>query len=130
MASQRAAISSKRPQPTAVTRKVPSPRYRRIGYRIATADGGDSAKQTTNKKGSSSMGAIVLLVGVIGLGVVIAAVTAFALTRGRRNSANGVPNSWHYPQQTVYPPQQTMPPAAQPVYPTSAPNPPYGGLRS
>ena len=72
------------------------------------------------------MGAIVLLVGVIGLGVVIAAVTAFALTRGRRNSANGVPNSWQYPQQTVYPPQQTMPPAAQPPYPTSAPNQPYG----
>lgn len=72
------------------------------------------------------MGAIVLLVGVIGLGAVIAAVVVFAVTRSHRNSANGGPLNGPYPQTMGYPPQQAMPPAAQPPYPAPAPTQPHG----
>jgi len=66
------------------------------------------------------MGAIVLLVGVIGLGAVIAAVT-----RSRRTSMNSGLAGGAYSQHVGYPPQQPMP-FAQQSYPTSAPNQGYG----
>lgn len=69
------------------------------------------------------MGAIVLIVGI---GAVIAAVAVFAVTRSRRNSANGDPVSGTYPQNMGYPPQQPMYPTAQQPYPTPAPNQGYG----
>lgn len=71
------------------------------------------------------MGAIVLLVGVIGLGVVIAAVTVYAVTRSRRTSMNSGLADGAYPQYVGYPPRQPMP-FAQQSYPTSAPNQGYG----
>lgn len=67
------------------------------------------------------MGAIALVIGVIGFGAVIAAVVAFVVIRSRRTSSNGGP----YPQNVGYSPQQpTYAPAQQP-YPTS-PNQGYG----
>ena len=71
------------------------------------------------------MGAIVLLVGVIGLGAVIA-VVVFAVTRSRRNSVNRGPISGPYPQNMGYPPQQAMPATTQPPYSAPAANQPYG----
>lgn len=72
------------------------------------------------------MGAIVLLIGVIGLGAAIATVTVFVITRSRRNSHHGAPIGGTYPQNMGYLPQQAMPPAAQQPYPTAAPNQGYG----
>ena len=70
------------------------------------------------------MGAIVLLIGVIGLAVVIAAVV-FAVTRSRRNSRMRGPVGGTYPQNMGYPPQQGMSPA-QPPYSAPVPNQGYG----
>ena len=63
------------------------------------------------------MGAIVLLIGVIGIGAVIAAVTVFAITRSRRSSGNAMPASATYPQNMAYPPLQGMYPTGQQSYP-------------
>jgi hypothetical protein len=68
------------------------------------------------------MGAIVLVVGIIGVGAVIAAVIVFAVTRSRRSSGNGSPAGGTYPQNMGYPPQQPMYPPAQQPYPSTAPN--------
>jgi hypothetical protein len=68
------------------------------------------------------MGAIVLLIGIIGIGSMIAAVTVFAVIRSRRNSGNGGPSSGTYPQNMGYPPQQATYPTAHQPYPTAAPN--------
>jgi hypothetical protein len=68
------------------------------------------------------MGAIVLLIGVIGVGSMMAAVTIFAVTRSHRNSGNGAPASGTYPQNMGYPPQQATYPTAQQPYLTAAPN--------
>lgn len=80
------------------------------------------------------MGAIVLVVGVIALGAVIAAVVVFVKIRGGRTSRTGSVNlgAGPYPPQTGYPPaqppypstpQQGYPvPPAQPPHP-QAPNP-------
>lgn len=68
------------------------------------------------------MGAIVLLVGVIGIGAVIAAVTVFAISHSRRNSGNAGPMSGTYPQNMGYPPQQGMYPTAQQPYPAPLSN--------
>lgn len=66
------------------------------------------------------MGAIVLLIGVIGIGAVIAAaVTVLAVTHSRRSSGNGGAASGTYPQNMVYPPQQATYPTAQQPYPTA-----------
>lgn len=65
------------------------------------------------------MGAIVLVVGIIGVGAVIAAVIVFAATRSRRSSGNGSPAGGTYSQNVGYPPQQPFsPPAQQPYSPT------------
>lgn len=67
------------------------------------------------------MGAIVLIVGVIGIGAVIAAVVVFAITRSRRNSGAGQlsPGAGNYRQNMGYPPLQPIhPPAQQPYPPT------------
>lgn len=87
---------------------------------------GSAASQPENKNGSSSMGAVILLIGVIGLGAVIAAVTAVAVSRRRRNSMNGGPAGGTYPQNMGYPPQQVMPPAGQYQYPAPPSNQGYG----
>lgn len=50
------------------------------------------------------MGAIVLAVGVIGLGAVIGAVVVFTVIRGR-NSENKAPFGGSYSQNMGYPPQ-------------------------
>ncbi|MEU6578342.1 hypothetical protein [Streptomyces sp. NPDC046805] len=68
------------------------------------------------------MGAIVLVVGIVCIGAVIAAVTVFAVIRSRRTSANSGPFGGTYPQNTGYPPQQPMYAPAQQPYPNSAPN--------
>ncbi len=91
----------------------------------STDAGNDSTNQAKEKKGSSSMGAIVLLVGVIGLGAVIA-VVVFAVTRSRRNLVNRSPISGPYPQNMGYPPQQAMPSTTQPPYSSPVANQPYG----
>lgn len=70
------------------------------------------------------MGAIVLLVGVIGLAAVVA-VVVFAVTRGRRNAANRGPVNGAYPPSMGYASQQAMPPA-QPPYQSPPPNQGYG----
>ncbi|MFC8515111.1 type VII secretion-associated serine protease mycosin [Streptomyces sp. NPDC057257] len=75
------------------------------------------AGQSEKAKGSRSMGAIVLLVGVVGILAVVAAVTVFAVTRSRRNPANGAPGRGSYPQ-AGYLPQQSLPPTAEPPYTT------------
>ncbi|MFI7404705.1 type VII secretion-associated serine protease mycosin [Streptomyces sp. NPDC049541] len=85
-----------------------------------------AANQPENQNGSSSMGAIVLLVGIIGFVVVIAAVTVVVVTRSRRNSMNGGPPGGTYPQSLGYPPQQVIPPAGQHQYPAPPPNQGYG----
>ncbi|NUQ97051.1 MAG: type VII secretion-associated serine protease mycosin [Streptomyces sp.] len=90
------------------------------------ASGNDSTIQAKKEKGSSSMGAILLLAGVIGLGVVIAAVVGFAVTRNRRNAVNVGPITGPYPQNMGCPPQQMMPPVAQPPYTAPPPNQGYG----
>ena len=72
------------------------------------------------------MGAIVLLIGVIGIGAVIAAVIVFTVTRSRHNSGNGVPVGGTYLQNMGYPSQQPMPPTAQQPFPTATPNQGYG----
>ncbi|OAH10726.1 hypothetical protein [Streptomyces jeddahensis] len=71
------------------------------------------------------MGAIVLVVGIIGIGAVIAAVVVFAAMRGRRNSVTGPvnPGAGTYPQHMGYPPQQPIHPPAQQPYPPT----PYQG---
>lgn len=58
------------------------------------------------------MGAIALVVGLIGFGTMIAAVTVFAVTRSRRNSRNVGPATGTYPQNMGYPPPQPMYPSA------------------
>lgn len=68
------------------------------------------------------MGAIVLLIGVIGIGAVIAAVTVFAISRSRRNSGNAGPMSGTYTQNMGYSSQQGMYPTVQQPYPTATPN--------
>lgn len=68
------------------------------------------------------MGAIVLLIGVVGLGAVTAAVIVFAVTRSRRNSGMGGLTGGTY---MGHSPQQVMAPA-QPPYPAAAPNQGYG----
>lgn len=54
------------------------------------------------------MGAVVLVVGVIGLGAVIGAVVVFAVLRNRRNSGIGPvsPGVGAHPQNMGHPPQQ------------------------
>lgn len=64
------------------------------------------------------MGALVLVVGVVGIGAVIGAAIVFAVLRSRRNSANGT----YQQHEGVYSPQQTMYPTAQQSYPTAPPN--------
>lgn len=61
------------------------------------------------------MGAIVLVVGIIGVGAVIAAIVVFTATRRRRNVGNSPVN----PGPGAYPPQQPMYPPAQPPYPAT-----------
>lgn len=70
------------------------------------------------------MGAIVLVVGVIGLGAVVGAVVVFAVLRSRRNSGAGQlsPGAGTYPQNVGHPPQQAVYPTPQQAYPTAAPN--------
>lgn len=65
------------------------------------------------------MGAIVLVVGVVGLGAVIGAVVVFAVLRSRRNSGTGQfrPGAGTYPQNMGYPPQQSIHPSALQPYP-------------
>ncbi|MEY9994723.1 hypothetical protein ABIE67_006755 [Streptomyces sp. V4I8] len=74
------------------------------------------------------MGAIVLILGVIGVGAVIAASVVFAVMRGRRNSGRGPAGPGTYPQNMGYPPQQPFPQPAQRPYPPTPyqgyPNPP------
>ncbi|GAA3819943.1 hypothetical protein GCM10022403_061720 [Streptomyces coacervatus] len=72
------------------------------------------------------MGAIVLLIGVAGLGALIAAVTVFAIARSRRNSGNARPASGTYPQNMGYPSQQGMYPIPQQPYPTATSDEGYG----
>ncbi|MER8012119.1 S8 family serine peptidase [Streptomyces sp. NPDC094149] len=85
---------------------------------IDDASGSNENSAAENKEGSSSMGAIVLLVGVIGLVAMIGAVTAVVIARSRRNSRNGVPTNPGYPHMG-YPTQQPMPPG--PGYGYAAP---------
>ncbi|CAM5479917.1 hypothetical protein SCHAM137S_04551 [Streptomyces chartreusis] len=70
------------------------------------------------------MGAIVLVVGVIGLGAVIGAIVVVAVLRKRSNTVGGPLNTgagMHpHPQNMSYPPQQPGYPNAQPPYPPSA----------
>lgn len=61
------------------------------------------------------MGAIALVVGLIGFGAVITAVIAFVVIRSRRTSSHGSP----YPQNVGYSPQQ-------PTYPAPSPSQGYG----
>lgn len=70
------------------------------------------------------MGAIVLVVGVVGLGAVIGAVVVFAVLRSRRNSGTGPinPGVGVHPQNMGYPPQQQYPASPNQRYPHSAPN--------
>jgi hypothetical protein len=72
------------------------------------------------------VGFAVLIVGVIGIGAVIAAVTVFAATRTRRDSGNRGSANGTYPQNMGYPPQQAAYPTAQQSYPSAAPNQGYG----
>ncbi|SEC17531.1 hypothetical protein SAMN05428938_1438 [Streptomyces sp. KS_5] len=67
------------------------------------------------------MGAIVLVVGIIGVGAVIAAIVVFTAMRRRRNVANSPvnPGAGAYPPQASYPPQQPMYPPGQPPYPST-----------
>ncbi|TQJ90385.1 hypothetical protein FBY22_1167 [Streptomyces sp. SLBN-31] len=61
------------------------------------------------------MGAVALLVGVIGLLAVIAVVTVLVFTRSRRNTHHGAPVNDAYPN-SAYPAQQLMPPTANQAY--------------
>jgi hypothetical protein len=72
------------------------------------------------------MGAIVLIVGIIGIGAVIAAVVTFVVTRKRSNPGNGGPINGTSSQNMGYPPQQAPYPTAQQPYPTPAPNQGHG----
>lgn len=69
------------------------------------------------------MGAIVLVVGVIGLGAVVGAVVVLVVLRSRRSSAAGPisPGTGAYAPNMGYPPQQPMHPNVQQPYP-SPPN--------
>jgi hypothetical protein len=73
------------------------------------------------EKGFPSMGAIVVVVGVLGLGAVVGAVVVFVVLRSRRNSAPGQVNygAGASPQHMGYPPQQPAYPPAQPPYPSA-----------
>lgn len=70
------------------------------------------------------MGAIVLVVGVIGLGAVIGAIVVVAVLRKRSSTGTGPLNpgvGMHpHPQNMSYAPQQPGYPNAQPPYPPSA----------
>ena len=76
------------------------------------------------------MGAIALVVGLIGFGAVIAAIVVFAVPRSRRNSGNGAFVNGTYPQNMGYPPAQQLYPSvlnqgypAPPGPPSQHPNP-------
>lgn len=70
------------------------------------------------------MGAIVLVVGVVGLGAVIGAVVVLAVLRSRRNSNPGPfnPGAGTPPQSMGYAPQHPGYSTAQQAYPSAAPN--------
>lgn len=70
------------------------------------------------------MGAVVLVVGVVGLGAVIGAFVVFAVLRSRRNSGTGSfgPGVGAHPQNMGYPPQQQYVATPNQGYPNAAPN--------
>ncbi|MGW2237053.1 type VII secretion-associated serine protease mycosin [Streptomyces sp. NPDC001759] len=84
-----------------------------------------SATENTKTKGYTSMGAIVLLVGVIGLLAVIAIITSLVVARSRRATQNGAATNGTYPN-TAYPAQQLMPPPVQQPFPSQPHNQAYG----
>lgn len=66
------------------------------------------------------MGAIILVVGIIGVGALIAALIVFSVTRSRRNGAGPVNlGVGAYPPHAGYPSQQPTYPPAQPPYPAT-----------
>lgn len=87
-----------------------------------------AANKSENVRGFSSVGAIVLILGIIGIGAVIATIVVFTVMRGRRNSGTSPVNSGagtysphvgYSPQQPVYPPaQQPYPSTPHQGYPT------------